>query len=92
MDKQALLPGTRIYHISVLGTLDNKWVDWFAGFAMTTTEKGQTFLTGPVRDQSELFGILSKLNSLGLTILMVMPIHCPCSEKKCSRNGVCSAC
>jgi hypothetical protein len=92
MDKQENFPQTRIYHIRVLGILDEKWADWFAGFAMATIEEGQTFLTGLVRDQSELFGIISKLNSLGLPLLVVMQIRCPCSEKKCFRNGVCSAC
>jgi hypothetical protein len=35
------------------------------------TREGQTILTGEVKDQPHLFGILQRLNGLGLELLSV---------------------
>jgi hypothetical protein len=78
-----------IYHIRVEGILDEKWRDWFDSFAMTTRASGETILSGAVVDQAELHGILGKINRLGLPLLLVARITCPCPEKKCSRPGEC---
>lgn len=59
------------YQIRVRELLDEKWADWFGGFVMTTQENGETLLFGTVADQAELFGILTKINNLGLTLLQV---------------------
>ena len=58
-----------IYHIRVKGLLDEKWADWFDGLEMTPQENGEILLSGTVTDQAELFGILTKINNLGLTLL-----------------------
>ena len=42
----------------------------FEGMEMETKE-GQTILSGEVKDQPHLFGILDRLNSLGLELLSV---------------------
>jgi hypothetical protein len=60
-----------IYHIRVRGILDEKWTDWFDGLAMTPQENGETLLSGKLIDQAELFGILTKINNLGLTLLLL---------------------
>jgi len=38
------------------------------------TKNGQTILTGEVKDQPHLFGILDRLNSLGLELLSVQDL------------------
>lgn len=81
-----------IYHIRVQGKLDEKWGDWFGEFAMATRESGETLLSGSVTNQAELFGILVKINNLGLPLLMLMRVDCPCSVKKCTRHGNCQEC
>lgn len=81
-----------IFHIRIQGKLDDKWAAWFEGFAMSARENGETLLSGPVADQAELFGVLAKINNLGLPLLMVMRVDCPCTEKKCTRHGQCQAC
>ena len=58
-----------IYHIRVKGLLDKKWSDWFNGLEITPQENGETLLSGTLTDQAELFGILAKINNLGLTLL-----------------------
>jgi hypothetical protein len=81
-----------IYHIRVRGNLDEKWADWFGGFAMASRKDGETLLTGPVVDQAALQGVLGKLHSLGLPLMLVAQTGCPCSSRKCSRRGRCREC
>jgi hypothetical protein len=59
------------YHIRVKGRLDDKWSDWFDGFAMTPEAHGETRLAGPVADQAALHGLLARIRDLGLPLLLV---------------------
>ena len=59
------------YQIRVKGLLDKKWSEWFGGFLVTPQENGETLLLGKVADQAELFGILAKINNLGLPLLLL---------------------
>ena len=52
------------YEIRVKGHLDPRWAAWFDGMSLTTESDGTTVLSGPVVDQSALFGALSSV-SLG---------------------------
>lgn len=81
-----------LYHIRVRGSLDDRWADRFNGFVMTTRGDGETLLTGRVRDQSALHGILTTLHNLGLPIVLVVQVNCPCSTKDCPRHGMCADC
>ena len=92
MNEKSLRSSAAIYHIRFQGRLDEKWASWFQGFAMNTRENGETLLSGSIIDQAELFGILAKINNLGLPLLMVMRVDCPCREKKCARHGQCQEC
>ena len=58
-----------IYHIRVKGLLDEKWTAWFDGLEIIPQENGETLLSGALTDQSELFGMLTKINNLGLILL-----------------------
>jgi hypothetical protein len=81
-----------IYHIRVKGSLDEKWADWFEGFAMASRGNGETALTGAVVDQAALQGALVKIHSLGLPLLLVAQTGCPCPSKNCPRHGKCGEC
>lgn len=81
-----------IYHIRVKGSLDPQWADWFEGFVMTARDGGETLLSGPVTDQAALHGVLGRINNLGLTLLLVAQVDCPCPAKGCARRGHCEAC
>jgi hypothetical protein len=90
-DKQ--VPHTEsIYHIRVKGNLDEKWADWFDGLVMTSRCDGETLLSGPVKDQAALHGVLGKIHSLGLSLLLVAQTECPCSSRNCPRRGRCDEC
>ena len=81
-----------IYHIRVKGVLDARWADWFEGFVMSSRGNGETLLTGAVADQAALQGVLTKIHSLGLPLLLVARTGCPCPSKKCARHGRCDEC
>jgi len=71
MANQGQIASAATYQIRIIGLLDEKWDDWFGGFSVATQENGKTLLSGKVADQAELFGILAKINDLGLTLLLV---------------------
>jgi hypothetical protein len=63
--------GTRtVYRILARSELDGRYASAFDGMRMET-ENGQTVLTGAVKDQPHLFGILDRINGLGLELLRV---------------------
>lgn len=62
------------YKIEVLGELDERWTELFSGLNMTY-EDGITTLTGRVRDQVALRGILTSIWDLNLVLLSVQRIE-----------------
>ena len=82
----------KIYHIRVQGNLDEKWADWFEGLVMASGGNGETLLTGAMADQAALQGVLGKIHSLGLPLLLVAQTGCPCPSKNCPRHGQCREC
>jgi hypothetical protein len=59
-----------VYRIVVRSELGERYAAAFEGMRMETRD-GQTILTGEVKDQPHLFGILDRLNGLGLELLSV---------------------
>ena len=57
--------------IRVKGRIDEHWSDWFEGLTVTHTGESDTVLTGSVVDQAALYGLLTRLRDLGLTLLSV---------------------
>jgi hypothetical protein len=57
------------YVIRVKGHLDTFWQDWFDNLSITHERDGTTLLSGPIRDQAALYGILIKMRDLGLMLL-----------------------
>jgi hypothetical protein len=58
-----------VYQIRVKGNLEQKWSDWFDGFAIEPQPNDETLLVGSVADQAALHGILAKIANLGLPLL-----------------------
>ncbi len=57
--------------VHIRGHIDRDWSDWLEGLAVAHTENGETILTGSLRDQSALLGLVNSLSNLGLRILSV---------------------
>ena len=63
-----------VYRIYVQGRLSQTGAAWFEGFTLSideTTSPLQTCLQGPVMDQAALYGLLSRIRDLGLTLIAV---------------------
>jgi len=59
-----------IYRIIVRSELSDTYAVAFEGMEMDT-KSGETVLTGKVTDQPHLYGILDRINGLGLELLSV---------------------
>jgi hypothetical protein len=60
-----------VYQIRISGHLGGQWSEWFEGVNITLEDNGNTLLTGPVADQSALYGLLRKVRDLGIPLLSV---------------------
>lgn len=65
------------YTFELAGHLDRRWEVAFDGFTFThaTAPGGRpvTLITGPLIDQSALYGMVSRLRDLGVTLISVQP-------------------
>jgi hypothetical protein len=61
------------YRLIVEGELSDRVGQAFHGMRLSR-ENGTTVLVGPVRDQSELQGILQRVSDLGLTLISASAI------------------
>ena len=69
--RQNMLRGTgRVYRIVVRSELSNVYAVAFEGMEMEARD-GDTVLTGRIIDQPQLYGILERINGLGLELLSV---------------------
>ena len=59
------------YEIRIEGLLPGHWSDWFEGLTIRNESSGETILSGSFVDQAALFGILTKIHSLNLTLISV---------------------
>ena len=66
---------TQVYQIRVRGHLTNAWAEWFDGLSIENLPNGESLLSGPVADQAALYGLLTKVRDLNLTLLAVALIE-----------------
>jgi hypothetical protein len=71
-----------LYRIVVRSELSDAYAVAFEGMEMETKD-GVTVLTGNIVDQPQLFGILDRLNGLGLELLIVRALP----EDACASAG-----
>jgi hypothetical protein len=64
-----------VYQVRIVGTLDERWYDWFEGLTITPQTDNETLLTGTVVDQIALHGLLSRIRDLGLCLLSVQRLE-----------------
>jgi len=57
--------------IRVEGHLDMTWAEWLDGFNLVHSERDETILTGKVKDQAALYGLIAKLRDLGVKLKSV---------------------
>ncbi len=59
------------YEIRIKGSLNHSWSDWLDGMDIRPAGDGETILSGWIRDQAALFGILGRLFSLNIPLISV---------------------
>jgi hypothetical protein len=57
------------YRLRVEGHLDQHWSPWFGDLTLTHEDDGTTTLAGPIADQAQLHGLLTKIRDLNLTLI-----------------------
>jgi len=59
------------YRLCLQGRVSASWQDWLKDVSINQTEDNQTVITGIVRDQAALFGLLSYVRDLGVPLISV---------------------
>ena len=59
------------YRIRVQGTLPPQWSAWFEGLSIFHEAPDDTVLVGKVTDQAALYGVISRVRDLGLTLVAI---------------------
>jgi hypothetical protein len=57
--------------IHIKGKLGSNWSGWFEEMHVQASSTGNTILVGNLPDKSAVYGIISRLSSLGITLLSV---------------------
>jgi hypothetical protein len=71
--KQPIAPNMR-YEFRINGRLSLDIANWFEGMTLSvdeTTTPVQTIIQSVIRDQAALYGLISRIRDLGLTLLSV---------------------
>jgi len=72
----------RTYRVTVDGELSETLASAFGSMRSESVD-GKTILTGPIRDQAELQGLLTRIAALGLTLLEVTtPDEAPTAQSR----------
>jgi len=71
------MPQEGWYEIHIEGNLTSRWAGWFEGLEIAPGVENETVLRGPLRDQSELHGVLMKIRDLRLVLLSVQRVQPP---------------
>ena len=74
-------PGVH-YQIVVKGELPSGWDDWFGDFEVSHPRSGTSLLDGRVADQTALFGLLTRLHTLNLSLLSVARLDEQCATRR----------
>lgn len=67
--------GQRDYQICVKGHLDDHWSEWLGGLTLAQLPDGTTTLTGTIVDRAALYGVLRKLEDMGLLLISVNEVE-----------------
>jgi len=58
------------YQICLEGKLDERWLGWFEGLDVETSDVNQTIIRGEF-DQSALHGLFDRIRDLGIPLISV---------------------
>ena len=67
-------PAETFYELRISGRLGEASLTWFEDVTASVDESSspvQTIIQGPMRDQAALYGLISRIRDLGLTLISV---------------------
>ena len=67
------------YQLVIRGELGERFSVLFEGMRLER-DRGTTVITGAVRDQAQLHGLIGRVQELGLELVSVNPLSDPCPE------------
>ena len=70
------------YEIKIMGHLDPRWSERFAGLKLTHLKGSETLLSGSLPDQAALHGVLERIRDLNLTLNSVARPSTPQFDKE----------
>jgi hypothetical protein len=76
-----------VYRIRLKEQLDQRWSAWLGGLKVIHEANGETVLTGEVVDQAALYGLISKVRDLQLTLISVSPLEADSPSKEEVKEG-----
>lgn len=88
VNRKSRLAQPTVYQIRVKGHLEHRWSDWFDDLTITLQTNGDTVLSGPVVDQSALYGLLKKVHDLGLQLISVNQVEISDSAIQKNMGGI----
>ena len=57
--------------IVVKGQVDTDWSGWLEGLTITHNDRGETIISGQLRDQAAFYGLLAKVRDICLFLILV---------------------
>jgi hypothetical protein len=72
--------------IRVKGHLDSSWQPWLEGLQIAHEPDGTSRLSGTLPDQAALYGVLIKIDHLGLALLSLTVSEVPLQEEAGERS------
>ena len=51
--------------------LDSDWSEWLEGLMIASNDRGETIISGQIRDQAAFYGLLAKVRDLCLFIISI---------------------
>jgi hypothetical protein len=73
--------------ILIKGKIDEGRSDWFEGLAIQYSLSGETILSGPMVDQTALFGLLAKIRDLGLGLVSLQVVERDVNNRDIEDDG-----
>jgi len=59
------------YEIQIEDQLNSSWSEWLEGMVITPLSTGGTILSGPLADQTALYGLLNRIRDMNLKLVCV---------------------
>jgi hypothetical protein len=82
----ATVTDTVMYEIRVAGHLDDHWAAALGDLTLVRLDDGTTSLTGPVLDQAQLHGVLTRIRDLGVPLLTLHTLDGPIQRPRAVRR------